>query len=90
MKDKKYALVRVDSCIMCPSHFEKIKNENVCCIPKDAIGVTQFACDNCRYGDTVEQFENKIATGLRRIMRSKKCSTYDEVAKQLAEYLGVK
>lgn len=89
MKDKRYAIVRVDSYIMCPSHFEKIKNENVCCIPKDAIKVTQFACDNCRYGDTKEQMVAKIITILKREKKGWFYISEREIANKIVEFLGV-
>lgn len=89
MKDKKYALVRVDSYIMCPSHFEKIKNENVCCIPKDAIKVTQFACDNCRYGDTKQQLQNKIITALEIAGIDYVQLSKQDIAEAIIKFLGV-
>lgn len=54
MNEKRYAIVEIE----CPP-----KNEidaQFVCFPGDN------DCSGCRYGDTVKQFENKVATAIER------------------------
>lgn len=50
---KRYAIVRVDETTFCPSTVEGKDIDDFVCSDK--------SCKNCRYGDTKEQLERKVA-----------------------------
>lgn len=94
MSKKRYAIVRVDT--ECPSHYENINNDFVCAdVPKHYIE----HCNNCRYGDTKEDFEKKIETAITRIIQRKNIvikyrnfdisMTIKNLSKTIAQYLGI-
>lgn len=85
----KYAIVRVDDSVFCPSHFEKINNEFVC----EYDGKNK-SCSNCRYGDTKEQLERKVEQIIKKIEEDKKAGRITHItplglAMAIVEGLGV-
>ena len=74
---KRYSIVRVDG--ECPKGF----NEDIYC----------KWCGNCGriYGDTKEQLIKKVAQALTgTLWNDRKGLTYEEIAKKIVEFLGVK
>lgn len=59
MKDKRYAIVRVDDDYkhICPSAFEKVDDSSFCKLAIRKGG----SCNVCPYGDTKEQLIRKVA-----------------------------
>ena len=97
MKDKRYAIVRVDD-NWCPNVFDNISMEFICSNKTNIR--SEENCKKCRYGDTKEQLIRKIVQVLLR--RFKSCykgnfitvemveKQYLETAKEIVEFLGVK
>ena len=64
MAKTRYAIVKVNN--HCPSRFvDNVRNEYVCKI-KQARDGYHLNCVGCRYGDTKEQLEKKIAQVMLR------------------------
>lgn len=91
MADSKarYALVRVDDNLFCPGHFEKIRSKFCCTYDND------LSCSGCKFGDTPEQFINKIETVLNRLQIEMKketvlCISNKGIAHEIGRFLGVK
>lgn len=89
---ERYAIVKVNW--ICPTkHNEKIDCKFVC-ENKDVIKNEQ--CEKCRYGDTREQFINKLATGIEIAINEyekgniPKGKENRRCAEIIAGYLGVK
>ena len=83
----RYAIVRVDD-NFCPSVLEDIDMEFVC-TNKTNIR-SEKHCKNCRYGDTKEQLVRKITTAQKRaIAKHKDVMTYEKMAEEIVEFLGV-
>lgn len=61
MAKARYAIVRVN--FVCPNTYEGISYKFVC---QNNGPIKNFQCDKCRYGDTKEQLERKIAQVLLR------------------------
>lgn len=70
----RYVIVRVDDSLMCPSHYENIKNDFVCNYKAkcyDGYGQqlkSPLGCEKCKYGDTKTQLIDKITTVINREM----------------------
>ena len=81
MKEKRYAIVRVDNC---PPRNEI--DAQFVCFPNDN------NCSGCRYGDTKEQLIKKVAQAINKA-RIHECKTFVEatnkIAKEIVEFLGV-
>lgn len=80
---KRYAIVRVDKLKHCPIYE----------------GITGFCrnsgCDDCKmkenYGDTKELLVRKITTAQKRaIAKHKDVMTYEKMAEEIVEFLGIK
>lgn len=81
MKEKRYAIVRVDNC---PPRNEI--DAQFVCFPNDN------NCSGCRYGDTKEQLVRKIETAvaiMRNKMENKEVYLDRAVATFIVEFLGV-
>ena len=83
MNKKRYAIVRVDK-DWCPYYADK---EFI--IPCSNFCENRFKCKDCRYGDTKEQLINKITTALRRTWLNEDNQSFQEVAEEIVEFLGV-
>lgn len=83
MKNKRYAIVRVDD--TCPSGHDGCKVNLVCV--QDRNNIKKKWCENCLYGDTKEQLIRKIAQILK--IATKKKQTWTGLAQSIVEFLGV-
>lgn len=87
MKQKRYAIVRVDG--SCPN---KLENLSAPCITS----CKRFDCKNCRYGDTKEQWIRKVMTAFKIAIKEKREGKMPKenvnrwVAEIVVEFLGVK
>ena len=78
--NKRYAIVRIDE--GCPLSDINIGNINACKASK--------GCRSCLFGDTKEQLIRKVAQALKRTLcNDKESKTYEEIAKEIVEFLGV-
>ena len=85
---KRYSIVRVDDDYkhICPSAFEKVDDSSFCKLAIRKGG----SCNVCPYGDTKEQLIRKVAQALKRTLwNDKESKTYEEIAKEIVEFLGV-
>lgn len=80
MKDKRYAIVRVDNG-WCPL----LESDELCDTAKDC-----FSCKiKTRYGDTKEQLIAKVITILKREKKGWFHISEREIANKIVEFLGV-
>ena len=91
MSKTRYAIVRVN--FVCPNTYEGISYNFVC---QNNGPIKNFQCEKCRYGDTKEQLEKKVAQVIKTktdngiIVRYREDSiSVEELAKAIIEFLGV-